>query len=95
MTCSPYYQPKTVKNKGGCQIDLMIVTSNFQIYVCEIKIMKKIGSEVVSEMQTKVKVLKRPRHYTVHPVLIYVGELAASVVQSDYFQLISLDDILS
>lgn len=95
VTCSPYYQSKTTKNKGGCQIDLMITTSNFQIYVCEIKISKKIGVEVVTEMQSKLKVLKRPRHYTVHPVLIYVGELTAPVIEEDYFQLISLDDILS
>lgn len=81
----PYSQSKNLKNKGGCQIDLMILTHRNTVYVCEIKFRKKIDFSVVEDMKRKIKVLKRPKHLIVRPVLIYVGQVASSVHDEVYF----------
>lgn len=95
ISCSPYFQRKSSKNKGGCQIDLMIVTKNYQIYLCEIKMQEKVGAKVLDEIQYKIDVLKRPRHYTVHPALIYCGEITSKVRESGRdLKLISVEELL-
>ncbi|MBF0361388.1 MAG: ArsR family transcriptional regulator [Oligoflexia bacterium] len=94
ISSSPYFQRKTTKNKGGCQIDLMITTKNFQIYLIEIKFAVKITSETIEEMKYKLNVLKRPKHYTVHPILVYAGELSPSIMAANLFQLISINDLI-
>jgi uncharacterized protein len=92
----PYLQSKNLKNKAGCQIDLMIMTNRNTIYVCEIKFRKKIDSSVIEDMKRKIKVLKRPKHLTVRPVLIYVGQIASSVHDEAYFDhILCGEDILN
>ncbi len=93
ISCSPHIQKKTTKNKGGCQIDLLIVTRLHQAYICEIKYSAQVGSPVINEVKKKIQVFKRPRYYTIHPVLIYIGEISNSIAESDYFQLIAAEDL--
>lgn len=95
VSCSPYFQKKTTKNKGACQIDLLIVLKNFQIYLCEIKMKPKISASVLEEIKNKMTVLQRPRHYTVQPVLIYCGDLAPRIQEAEeWLTLISVEDLL-
>lgn len=95
ISCSPYFQKKTVKNKGSCQIDLLIVLKNFQIYLCEIKMKTKITSATLDEIKNKIKILKRPRHYSIQPVLIYCGEVVDQIRDSqEWLILVSIDDLL-
>ncbi|MBI3534266.1 MAG: AAA family ATPase [Deltaproteobacteria bacterium] len=85
ITAAPYFQKKNSKNKGTCQIDLLIHTESNALYLCEFKFRRKIGSEMISEMMRKVEVLKYPVTFSIRPVLIYEGELTKEVLDSDYF----------
>ncbi|HEY8271249.1 MAG TPA: hypothetical protein VIG33_10210 [Pseudobdellovibrionaceae bacterium] len=94
LACSPFVQRKTNKNKGGCQIDLLIVLKNYHIYLCEIKLQAKISNQVIEDIKQKMAVLKRPKIYTLQPVLIYGGELSHKVKSSeDWLRLISIEDL--
>lgn len=95
VSCGPYMQRKTSKNKGGCQIDLLIVLKNFHAFLCEIKLQSKITSSVLEDLKYKSKTIKMPKHYTIQPVLIYCGELAPKVQDAaDWLNLISIEDLL-
>lgn len=85
LSIGPYWQKKNSKNKGGCQVDLMILTKFDTAYLCEIKFKKKLGQEVISEVEKKLDVLQRPKHLSVRPVLLYAGELSEEVEGSEYF----------
>ncbi|HPI40663.1 MAG TPA: ATP-binding protein [Pseudobdellovibrionaceae bacterium] len=82
---SPYFQKRTSRISEACQIDLLMTTRFGNLYVCEIKMKKQIGVEVIEEVQTKIKALVRPSHTSIRPVLIYAGELSDEVLQADYF----------
>jgi len=94
ISASPYYQRKT-KQHPGCQIDMLIQTK-YSIYPCEIKFRKKITHSVIEEVSQKIKALPIPGILSVRPVLIYEGELAKSVVQTDFFeQIIPFAELLA
>jgi len=94
ISASPYYQNMT-KIKPGCQIDLLIQTKFNTLYICEIKFRKKINNGVIMEVQEKIDRLKRPKYYSVRPVLIYEGELEPSVTERGFFDvIISFRDLL-
>jgi hypothetical protein len=84
----PYIQTKNTKNKGGCQIDLLIHTRDQSIYVCEVKFQKSLGQEVIKEVRRKVEVLKRPRYTSIKTVLIYEGEASSALKEASYFDYI-------
>lgn len=91
----PHFQNKTAKNRGACQIDLLIETKRNLAYVCEIKFRKKISSAIISEVQKKIENLKKPKNIAVRPVLIYDGELEDEEAISEYFDaVISFKDLL-
>lgn len=95
IACSPYLQRKNSKNKGACQIDLLIVLKNYQIILCEIKLQTKISSRVIEDIQRKIEVLQKPKHYSLQPVLIYCGELAPKVREAEgWLKLISIEDLV-
>jgi uncharacterized protein len=79
----PYFQNKTNRT-DAVQIDL-VLDCKYTVYVCEIKFRKKIKSEVIQELKSKIQKLKIDKQKSVRSVLIYAGELEASVVDSDYF----------
>ena len=82
---NPFFQRKTTKQKG-CQIDYLIQTKFNVLYVCEIKFSKKeIGSKVIGEMQEKIKRLNTPKHFSIQPILIHVGEVSDVLEDSTYF----------
>lgn len=72
---SPHRQNKTLANKGGCQIDLLIGTHSSSFYVCEFKCKKIIDKSIISEMNKKMQMIQLPKRTSRLPVLIYEGEL--------------------
>lgn len=82
---NPFFQRKTSKCPG-CQIDYMVQTKFNTLYVCEIKFSKNIiGLEIIGEMEEKIKRLKRPKSYSIRPVLIHVNGVSDEVEESSYF----------
>lgn len=95
VSASPYFQNAAKRNKGACQIDLLIETTFSGLYVCEIKFRKKIGTSVIKEVQRKIDVLKKPKNISIRPILIYSGELSETIEESGVFdKIISFDDLL-
>jgi len=80
---APYFQRKN-KKQDACPIDLLIITK-YSFYVCELKFRKQIDVSVIQEVEEKVKKLKIPKHFSIRPVLIYNGELSASINSEGYF----------
>lgn len=78
-----FFQSKTLRTQA-CQIDLLIQTRN-TLYLCEMKARREITSDVITEVQEKIRRLKRPKSLTVQPVLITAGSVQPSVQEQDYF----------
>lgn len=94
ISASPYFQRKT-RNKGACQIDLLIHTKFSTLYLCEIKFRIRIGKEVINEMIQKINLLKRPKGMSIRPVLICEGEISDDILESGFFdRIISFKDLL-
>lgn len=95
ISAFPFNQKANSKNKGGCQIDLLIETRDQVFYICEIKSGKRVGKEVLSEIQKKAKVFKRPKYSSLKKVLIFAGEVEDSVLESeDLFYCLSFSALL-
>jgi len=92
----PFIQRKT-KAQEGCQIDYLIQTSFNSLLLCEVKFSKNlIGLNVISEVQEKIKKLKKPRGFSCVPVLIYFGELSEEILDQQFFyKLISFEAFLT
>jgi len=86
LSASPYVQRATKRNQG-CQIDLLIETARM-LMVVEIKRRKTITHDIISEVDGKVKKLRYDRRKSVRTVLVYAGDLAASVPADRYFDFI-------
>ena len=78
------------KNRGGCQVDLLIQTAQSCCLV-EVKRRKEIGDEVLDEVKEKLEALSLPKDTSVRTALVYDGRLAATVEASGYFN--SLVDV--
>ena len=44
-----------------------------------------IGRESVDEVVRKIKILKRPKHFSIRPVLICAGRVDKDVIASQFF----------
>jgi len=63
--------------------------------VCEVKLAKRIGMDVVAEVAEKTERLSCPRHLSVRPVLIHLGELSPRIEEECYFdRILALDELL-
>jgi len=81
----PYYQRPTAR-KQGCQIDYLIQTKFGLLYLIEVKFSRgTLRGSVIQEVQEKISRLGLPKNYSVKPVLIYLGELADEILDSQYF----------
>ena len=81
------YRNKLLSRGGGCQIDLLLQTSN-TAYVVEFKRRREIRGDVVDDVREKVARLPLRRGVSVRTVLVYAGELAPVVPDSDFFDFI-------
>ena len=84
ISASPYRQHQT-KRHDACQVDLLIHTRNSVVYVCEIKFRGKIENLVIAELRQKIKRMLGMAGRSIRPVLIYHGELAPGIKESDFF----------
>lgn len=87
LSASPHIQRKKTRNKGVCQIDLLIESKLDTLYICEFKFRHEIDASVVKEVERKVKVLERKKHQSVRTILIYEGDIRKNdkVIIEDYF----------
>lgn len=92
---NPYLQRATNRNQG-CQIDYLIQTQYDNLFICEIKYSRSvIKKDVIDEMQEKIHRLKIPRHTSIRPVLIYLGDVHDEVLDTNYFtQMVNIEDLL-
>ncbi len=81
-SASPYFQKKTTKNKGACQIDLLIQCNNDVWYVCEIKFKKIIDSKVKTEVERKLSIISKPKSVKLRSALIYFGQATPEILAS-------------
>lgn len=85
LTDGPFFQRKT-QRQLGCQIDYLIQTRQNSLYACEIKVSRKsIGVSVINEVDEKIKRMSLPKHFSVRPVLIHVGELSNEITERGFF----------
>ena len=92
---NPYIQKQT-KQHRGCQIDYLIQTKANNLVVCEFKFRKnENNNSVVDEVKEKIKRLSIPRGFGVASVLIHMGDVSESVIESQYFyRILDLSDWL-
>lgn len=82
---NPYLQRKTSR-QHGCQIDYMVQSKFGNLSLCEIKFSRNvIRSDVILEVEEKIKRLSIPRNFSIKPVLIHAGEVHDDVMESGYF----------
>jgi len=95
ISSGPFRQSKTT-TKAGCQIDFLVQTTTRNLFVCEFKFKRReLGSEIVQQMQEKIKALKVPRGFAVIPVLFHLGGVSAHVETSGYFyRVVDIADFL-
>lgn len=80
-------------NVRGCQIDCLIQTKR-SLYVVEIKRRMEIGTEVIDEVERKIRCLPHDERLSVRPVLVYDGRLSPLVPDENYFaSIISAKDL--
>lgn len=92
---NPYFQTKTIRQKG-CQIDYLIQTRMNNLFVCEFKFSRReLGLEIVNEVQEKIARLSAPRGFGVVPVLFHLGGVSEAVYDKRYFyRIIDISDFL-
>ncbi len=82
---NPFFQRKTTK-QDGCQIDYLIQTKYNTLYVCEIKYSKnEIGTQIIEDMNEKVKRLNMPKHFSFRTVLIHVNGISEALDERQFF----------
>ncbi|HBJ83079.1 MAG TPA: ATPase [Verrucomicrobiales bacterium] len=83
LNAGPYFQGKTLRTEA-CQIDMLLRTKK-SLYVIEIKLRDKIPPACITDVQEKIRRLKLPKGTPCRTVLVYHGELDASIPDEDYF----------
>jgi hypothetical protein len=82
---NPYFQRKSA-SQAGCQIDYMIQTKFGTCYLCEIKFSAQtLHVNVIDEIKEKIKNLKRPKNFSIRPVLIHVNGVSDEIIESEFF----------
>lgn len=95
VIANTYFQKAGTRRKG-CQIDYLIQTRFRYLYACEIKFKQSaIGTEVIGEVEEKLRRLKLPRGFSCRPVLIHVNGVSEELVNSGYFaRIIDFSELL-
>lgn len=95
-SAGPYRRHATKGPRGriGCQIDLLIQTRK-SLWFIEVKRKHEIGREVITEVDERVRAIKRPKEVSAKTALVYDGNLSAVVAADGYFDaLIPFDALL-
>ena len=81
----PFFQRKTARIHG-CQIDYLIQTKLGILYLCEIKFTRTtISTKIIKEVQEKINRLSVPKHLSIVPILLYIGNIQDDVLDSQFF----------
>jgi len=81
----PFLQTPTTRRRG-CQVDYLIQTRQGPIFLCEIKFHRReVRSEVVADVEEKLRKLVKPRHTSIFPVLIHVCGVSPKVMDTGFF----------
>ncbi len=81
----PFFQRKTTKAQG-CQIDYLIQTKLGVLYLCEIKFTRTIiGTKVIEDMKEKIRRIAAPKHLSIVPVLLYIGDVQDEILDAQFF----------
>lgn len=90
-----YFQTAGIR-KRGCQIDYLIQTRFRYLYACEVKFRQGVvGTEVIEEVEEKLRRLQLPRGFSCRPVLIHLNGVSEDLVDNDYFaRIIDLSELL-
>lgn len=83
-SAAPYRKIGAKGRQNGFQIDLLIQTEG-SICLAEIKRQKKIGKEIITEVDRKVSKISRPEGVSIRTALVYDGELSSFVEANGYF----------
>ena len=83
LNAGPYFQAKTLRTEA-CQIDMLLRTKK-SLYVIEMKLREKIPATCITDVQEKIRRLKLPKGTPCRTVLVYQGELDASIPDEDFF----------
>lgn len=82
---NPFFQRKTTK-QAGCQIDYLLQTKYNTLYICEIKYSKnEVGTQIIQEMNEKIKRLNIPKNFSYRRVLIHVNGVNEALEDSQFF----------
>lgn len=77
------------RENAGAQIDLIYTRADGVLTLCEIKFTRrKIGKEIIGDVEKKVIALPNPAKLTIETVLITAAEPAKSLVDEGYFNAI-------
>lgn len=95
LIANTYFQTAGTR-KLGCQIDYLIQTRFRYLYACEVKFRQGVvGTEVIKEVEEKLRSLQLPRGFSCRPVLIHVNGVSEDVVDSGYFaRIIDMSELL-
>jgi hypothetical protein len=84
LTDNPFVQTATIRRRG-CQIDYLIQTHTRTLFACEIKVRHQVGTEVINEMEEKLRRISLPKGYAFCSALFYLGALSNDLALSPYF----------
>lgn len=95
LIANTYFQTAGTR-KRGCQIDYLIQTRFRYLYACEVKFRQgMVGTEVIEEVEEKLRRLQLPRGFSCRPVLIHVNGVTEEVMDSGYFaRIIDFSELL-
>ena len=73
----------------------MIQTKFGNLFICEVKFSRNtIRTDVIDDVQEKIKRLSIPRNFSIKPVLIHASEVHDDVIDQDYFsKIIDLSEL--
>ena len=87
-SAAPYRRSGTRGRKGaGFQVDLLVQTEG-NIGLVEIKRKREIDKSIIAEVDAKVKKIARPDGVSIRTALVYDGALSAFVETNGYFDAI-------
>jgi DNA-binding transcriptional ArsR family regulator len=91
---NPYFQ-KPSGRKKGCQIDYLIQMHSNTLFVCEVKMRRReLGLEVIEAMKTKIDALTLSKGFGISPILLHLGPISDSLLNSRYFyRIIDIADL--
>lgn len=92
-----FYNKSTEKSDPGYQFDLIFDRNDHVLTLCEIKYLnKKVGTNVIAEMESKIERLNPSNKKTIHRVLICNEGAEEALIARHYFdKVITLEDLFS